>query len=147
MRKGEKALDALVRCSAELFDARGYERVSVSDICAALGWPKSLFYYYCPTKSQAVGLAAQLRAQQRAQRIAGIMDKPATPINKLNSLLRIAAFWRSGDAAESARELGSLYREDNLPWRVYSETALRAALADPCAELLRAAAAAGELLR
>ncbi|NBP52464.1 MAG: TetR/AcrR family transcriptional regulator, partial [Actinobacteria bacterium] len=41
---------AILRRAAELFAEKGYDRTSMTEIAAALGVSKALFYHYYPSK-------------------------------------------------------------------------------------------------
>ena len=41
---------AILRRAAELFAEKGYDRTSMTEIAAALGVSKALFYHYSPSK-------------------------------------------------------------------------------------------------
>lgn len=145
MRKGDEARRELLTRAAQLFDTNGYEAVSIKDIAESLGWPKSLFYYYCPSKELLVRQAAQLRAAELMDDLrARIAEGGPDCAERLSRALGCAAFWY-GDAAAAADRLRTLYGEGNLPWRAYLRRHICDGLSAVCADVIREGAAAYSL--
>lgn len=136
MRKGDEARHTLLCRAAELFDARGYDAVSIKDIADSLGWAKSLFYYYFPSKEQLVMHAAQTRATEIMDGLRPKLEAAGSGVERLSRALGCMGFWASGDAREAARLLGTLYADESLPWRVYLRAALTPMLAYVCNDII-----------
>jgi AcrR family transcriptional regulator len=49
--------DAVLRCAIDLFNCRGYDATSVSDLARALGTVKSAVYHHVPSKERLLELA------------------------------------------------------------------------------------------
>jgi AcrR family transcriptional regulator len=73
----------LLRAAEELFTQRGYGATRISDICAAAGVAKGLFYWYFPTKESLFAeLVRTMRlALRRAQ--AAAMSPDADPVTRI----------------------------------------------------------------
>jgi AcrR family transcriptional regulator len=73
----------LVRAAEELFTLRGYDATRISDICAAAGVAKGLFYWYFPTKESLFAeLVRTMRTSlRRAQ--AAAMDPDADAVSRI----------------------------------------------------------------
>lgn len=81
--QGRERKQQLVDAAMELFAARGYQATRISDICAAAGVAKGLFYWYFPTKLDLfVELVRTMRHRlRRAQ--AEAMDPDAGPVDRI----------------------------------------------------------------
>jgi len=81
--QGNERKQQLLHAAEQLFTERGYGATRISDICAAAGVAKGLFYWYFPTKESLFGeLVRTMRLQlRRAQ--AAAMDPDATPIVRI----------------------------------------------------------------
>ena len=81
--QGRERKQQLVDAAMELFAARGYQATRISDICAAAGVAKGLFYWYFPTKLDLfVELVRTMRLRlRRAQ--AEAMDPDAGPVDRI----------------------------------------------------------------
>ena len=136
MRKGENARNDLLKAACGMFDKNGYEAVSVKDITDALGWAKSLFYYYYPNKEELMRACAMYRAEELKARIdERITQAELTPPERLDRVLSCMGFW-GGDAYDAAYALGNFFLPENLPWRVYLREQTAALLGNICAETI-----------
>jgi AcrR family transcriptional regulator len=80
---GRERKEQLLRAAEALFTAKGYGATRISDICAAAGVAKGLFYWYFPTKESLFAeLVRTMRyALRRAQ--AAAMDPNADAITRI----------------------------------------------------------------
>ena len=78
--QGNERKQQLLAAAEELFTERGYGATRISDICAAAGVAKGLFYWYFPTKESLFAeLVRTMRLNlRRAQ--AAAMDADADPV-------------------------------------------------------------------
>jgi AcrR family transcriptional regulator len=81
--QGIERKQQLLEAAEQLFTQRGYGATRISDICAAAGVAKGLFYWYFPTKESLFGeLVRTMRlALRRAQ--AAAMDPHADPVTRI----------------------------------------------------------------
>lgn len=81
--QGHERKRQLVETAERLFTERGYGATRISDICAAAGVAKGLFYWYFPTKESLFAeLVRSMRhALRRAQ--AAAMDPAADPVVRI----------------------------------------------------------------
>lgn len=136
MRKGDAARQELIARAAELFDSRGYEAVSVKDIADALGWAKSLFYYYCPSKEQLVLLAAEHKVEMLLEGLNAGLERCPNNVERLNLALGRAVFFLKPDAAEGAAVVSELYSPLNFPWRAQLRACLTRRMAEGVDKIL-----------
>jgi AcrR family transcriptional regulator len=76
--QGNERKQQLLQAAERLFTDKGYGATRISDICAAAGVAKGLFYWYFPTKESLFGeLVREMRLQlRRAQAAAMSADAP-----------------------------------------------------------------------
>jgi AcrR family transcriptional regulator len=81
--QGNERKQQLLEAAERLFAQKGYGATRISDICAAAGVAKGLFYWYFPTKESLFGeLVRTMRLQlRRAQ--AAAMDATADPVTRI----------------------------------------------------------------
>lgn len=80
---GKERKEQLLRAAEQLFAAKGYGATRISDICAAAGVAKGLFYWYFPTKESLFAeLVRSMRLQLRRAQAAS-MQPDADPITRL----------------------------------------------------------------
>ena len=81
--QGNERKQQLVHAAEQLFTQKGYGATCISDICAAAGVAKGLFYWYFPTKQSLFGeLVRTMRLSlRRAQ--AAAMDPTADPVTRI----------------------------------------------------------------
>ena len=81
--QGNERKQQLVHAAEQLFTQKGYGATRISDICAAAGVAKGLFYWYFPTKQSLFGeLVRTMRLSlRRAQ--AAAMDPTADPVTRI----------------------------------------------------------------
>jgi AcrR family transcriptional regulator len=81
--QGEERKQQLLEAAEQLFTERGYGATRISDICAAAGVAKGLFYWYFPTKETLFAeLVRTMRLRlRRAQ--AAAMDADADPVTRI----------------------------------------------------------------
>jgi AcrR family transcriptional regulator len=80
---GRERKEQLTATAATLFEERGYSATRISDICAAAGVAKGLFYWYFPTKRDV--FAELVRDMRRRLRVAqaAAMDRAADPVTQI----------------------------------------------------------------
>lgn len=81
--QGNERKQQLLEAAEGLFTLKGYDATRISDICAAAGVAKGLFYWYFPTKESLFGeLVRAMRLNlRRAQ--AAAMDPDADPVARI----------------------------------------------------------------
>ncbi len=81
--QGNERKQQLLQAAERLFTDKGYGATRISDICAAAGVAKGLFYWYFPTKESLFGeLVREMRLQlRRAQ--AAAMSTDASPVVRI----------------------------------------------------------------
>ena len=81
--QGRERKQQLLQAAEQLFTEKGYGATRISDICAAAGVAKGLFYWYFPTKESLFAeLVRTMRLNlRRAQ--AGAMDVAADPVTRI----------------------------------------------------------------
>lgn len=81
--QGNERKQQLLEAAEQLFTEKGYGATRISDICAAAGVAKGLFYWYFPTKESLFAeLVRTMRLNlRRAQ--AGSMDAAADPVTRI----------------------------------------------------------------
>ena len=81
--QGNERKQQLLEAAERLFTEKGYGATRISDICAAAGVAKGLFYWYFPTKESLFAeLVRTMRLNlRRAQ--AGAMDATADPVTRI----------------------------------------------------------------
>jgi AcrR family transcriptional regulator len=125
--QGEERKSSLLKAAEELFAAQGYEATRVTDICAAAGVTKSLFYWYFRTKSDLyVELVRTLRHELRVSQ-GRAMEPGRDPLERIRlgteASVRFMAhhasyFARLNSApieqvvADALNEGGEIYRRD-----------------------------------
>lgn len=81
--QGRERKEQLLAAAAALFEARGYSATRISDICAAAGVAKGLFYWYFPTKRDVFAeLVGDMRHRLRVAQAAA-MDRTADPVTQI----------------------------------------------------------------
>jgi AcrR family transcriptional regulator len=91
--RGRERREQLIACAARLFAERGYHPTSVSDIVAALGVGKGVFYWYFSSKEEL--LAELLKASNhdlRKRQQQAIGDEP-DPIRRIERGIRASLEW------------------------------------------------------
>jgi AcrR family transcriptional regulator len=73
----------LLRAAEELFTERGYGATRISDICAAAGVAKGLFYWYFPTKETLFAELVRTMRQQLRRAQAAAMTPDADPVVRI----------------------------------------------------------------
>lgn len=81
--QGNERKQQLLEAAEQLFTQKGYDATRISDICAAAGVAKGLFYWYFPTKQSLFAeLVRTMRLSlRRAQ--AAAMDAAADPVTRI----------------------------------------------------------------
>ena len=132
-RKRNARRDALLNAAADLFSARGFDAVTVSDIALAADLATGTVYNYFPTKTAL--LMAILSADLEAM-LEQIGREAASPIEALMSVFRVVdqrsrALWRQvvGQAMLDPAGLGRAYAEVDM--RLKAEVAAALARSGP----------------
>jgi len=81
--QGNERKQQLLHAAEQLFTERGYGATRISDICAAAGVAKGLFYWYFPTKETLFAeLVRTMRTRLRRAQAAS-MDAEADPLTRI----------------------------------------------------------------
>jgi AcrR family transcriptional regulator len=81
----------LVQAACELFETKGFEQVSVSDIVHKVGVAQGTFYYYFKTKYDVLDAAVDYYVQESTAVFKHIADDPAlTALEKLQAIINYA---------------------------------------------------------
>lgn len=81
--QGEERKQQLLQAAEVLFAERGYAATRISDICAAAGVAKGLFYWYFPTKETLFTELVRTMRQQLRRAQAAAMDADADPVVRI----------------------------------------------------------------
>ena len=81
--QGEERKQQLLEAAEELFTERGYGATRISDICAAAGVAKGLFYWYFPTKESLFAELVRTMRQALRRAQAAAMDPDADPVTRI----------------------------------------------------------------
>ncbi len=80
---GNERKEQLLRAAEQLFTERGYGAARISDICAAAGVAKGLFYWYFPTKESLFAELVRTMRHQLRRTQAAAMEPSADPVTRL----------------------------------------------------------------
>ncbi|MGD1849042.1 MAG: TetR/AcrR family transcriptional regulator [Salibacteraceae bacterium] len=89
MPKGENTRDLIIRKSAELFNQRGYDGCSLSDIMQATGLKKGGIYNHFKNKDEIALAAFDYSFGLVIRRFRQRLDQDNTSLDKLNSILAV----------------------------------------------------------
>ncbi|MEI8241614.1 MAG: TetR/AcrR family transcriptional regulator [Actinomycetota bacterium] len=81
--QGEERKQQLLQAAEQLFTDRGYGATRISDICAAAGVAKGLFYWYFPTKESLFAELVRTMRHQLRRAQAAAMEPSADPVTRL----------------------------------------------------------------
>lgn len=81
--QGNERKQQLLEAAEQLFTQRGYGATRISDICAAAGVAKGLFYWYFPTKESLFAELVRTMRQQLRRAQAAAMTPDADPVNRI----------------------------------------------------------------
>jgi len=80
---GRERKEQLLRAAEALFTAKGYGATRISDICAAAGVAKGLFYWYFPTKESLFAELVRTMRHSLRRAQAAAMDPDADAITRI----------------------------------------------------------------
>ena len=80
---GNERKEQLLRAAEQLFTERGYGAARISDICAAAGVAKGLFYWYFPTKESLFAELVRTMRHQLRNTQAAAMEPSADTVTRL----------------------------------------------------------------
>ncbi|MFZ4718019.1 MAG: TetR/AcrR family transcriptional regulator [Ilumatobacteraceae bacterium] len=81
--QGNERKQQLLAAAEQLFTERGYAATRISDICAAAGVAKGLFYWYFPTKESLFAELVRAMRQNLRRAQAAAMDPDADPVTRI----------------------------------------------------------------
>jgi AcrR family transcriptional regulator len=81
--QGEERKQQLLQAAEQLFTDRGYGATRISDICAAAGVAKGLFYWYFPTKETLFAELVRTMRQRLRRAQAAAMDPDADAVARI----------------------------------------------------------------
>jgi AcrR family transcriptional regulator len=81
--QGRERKQQLVDAAMELFAGRGYHATRISDICAAAGVAKGLFYWYFPTKLDLFAELVRTMRHRLRRAQADAMDPGASAVERI----------------------------------------------------------------
>ena len=81
--QGNERKQQLLEAAEQLFTQRGYGATRISDICAAAGVAKGLFYWYFPTKESLFAELVRTMRQQLRRAQAAAMTPDADPVTRI----------------------------------------------------------------
>ena len=81
--QGNERKQQLLQAAECLFTQKGYGATRISDICAAAGVAKGLFYWYFPTKESLFGELVRTMRHHLRRAQAAAMDPSADPVTRI----------------------------------------------------------------
>jgi AcrR family transcriptional regulator len=133
-RKKAKTRDLLVVTAARLFDERGFDAVTVSDIARAAEISEQTVYNYFPTKE---ALVLDEEAAYAARFVAMVVDRPAG-MSPIEAVRREALLFLQAVTDRPT----SPHRRGGMPFLVVNNSAVRRAWLAACERHAQAVAAA-----
>ena len=99
---GDAVRDRLLSSAAELFADRGFDGVSVREICVAAGVTKPTLYYYFGSKNRLAATIVAEASGHVVETVGEVVAGPGTVFGKLSRVAR-AIFERSSAAPKTSR--------------------------------------------
>jgi TetR/AcrR family transcriptional repressor of nem operon len=97
----------LVETAANLWHARSYSDVGVSEICEQAGVKKGSFYHFFPSKSAVALAVLETRREQAIEHVfTPAFDRDASPLERLAALIEVHYLHQSGLKAETGAVMG-----------------------------------------
>src|SRR5262249_49781882 len=87
-RTAEVRLDGLLRTACDVIVERGLANTRAADVAAAAGVSQALVFYHFATKEQLLARAFSWAAEQDLQRLDALLTSAASPLEKLQKILR-----------------------------------------------------------
>lgn len=88
MRKGDEKRQELLDTAERLFCQKGYEATSVQDILDALHLSKGGFYHHFASKEEVLRALCVRHAERGAAYAADALNEAASPVGRINAVLR-----------------------------------------------------------
>ncbi len=89
MSKGERTREQLLEQAAALFNRRGYEAASISEVMAATGLQKGGVYRHFESKQALVLAAFEHSIGKMRQRFAEATSRESTPLGKIRAIISV----------------------------------------------------------
>lgn len=83
--------EQILQVAAELIAARGFRAVTIDDIAAALGFTKSVVYYYLPSKNDILWRIFNRIYETYFEALSKITEMDADPERKMKEIVRLHA--------------------------------------------------------
>ena len=145
MRKGEEKRQELLDAAEKLFCAKGYEGASVQDILTASGLSKGGFYHHFASKEDVIKALCVRRAERAAAAVEDALAGEASPMGRINAVLRGFMPLRREEGAFVAMLRPVIARPEGRAVAMIYQDALEAAFM-PMLKAEIAAASAADLL-
>ncbi len=88
MRKGDEKRQELLGAAEKLFCQQGYDKTSVQDILNATGMSKGGFYHHFTSKEEVLTALCSRRAERAAAWTVDALNQAASPMARINAVLR-----------------------------------------------------------
>ncbi len=108
--KQNKTKELFIKTADRLFFQRGYDDVSVEEICSEAGKAKGLFFYYFDKKENMVKLLLEMQVERMSRTIKRRLKEEKSSTEKMNTLMQ-AMF--SGE--KSAPRAMYYFKDFNIP--------------------------------
>ena len=142
MRKGDRTRQTLLNAAEQLFCRKGYGETSVQDILDAVHGSKGGFYHHFESKDEVLRQLCAARAEASADAAREALRDAASPMARINLVLRYAMPLRSEELDFMSMLMPLLDRPESVSVRVcYQDAILDAFRPLLRAELLSANAA------
>jgi AcrR family transcriptional regulator len=86
--KGNKTKELFIKTADKLFFQRGYDDVSVDEICKAAGKAKGLFFYYFEKKENVVKLLLEMQVERISRTFKRRLKEDKSSVEKMNMLMQ-----------------------------------------------------------
>ena len=86
--KAKSTKERFVKVADKLFFQRGYENVSVDELCREAGKAKGLFFYYFEKKENIVKLLLQMQVERMGKTLKRRLKIGANSVEKMNMLMQ-----------------------------------------------------------
>ena len=90
--RSREAKDIFIKTADRLFFQRGYENVSVDEICKAAGKAKGLFFYYFDKKENVVKLLFEMQVERMGKTLRRRLAKDTGSAEKVNTIMQALFF-------------------------------------------------------
>lgn len=87
-QKSNKTKELFIKTADKLFFQRGYENVSVDEICKQAGKAKGLFFYYFEKKETVVKLLLEMQVERMSKVLHRRIAGNKSSVDKMNTLMQ-----------------------------------------------------------